>query len=181
MEIMQTIYFARHATPDRSRTEFIYHIPPGPPLTQDGLMEARQVGEFFKNAGVKQIYSSPLERCLRTAMIAGEISGVEVEVTYSLTELRPDETPELVRDRLEYALKRAQCESRTAGPVALVTHGGPISVLMACLGMDDDTLKKCSVYDHRNPLPPAGVWMAQCNGSGQAWNLSLVFQPNGHK
>jgi broad specificity phosphatase PhoE len=34
------IYFIRHATPDRRRTDLSYHTPPGPPLTAQGEHEA---------------------------------------------------------------------------------------------------------------------------------------------
>jgi broad specificity phosphatase PhoE len=87
-----TIYLVRHATPDWTRTELSYHLPPGPPLTEEGLDEAKAVGGFLHKNKVTLIYTSPLARCLQTAQAAGKAAGVRVEVDHSLTEWQPGET-----------------------------------------------------------------------------------------
>ncbi len=77
---MQTIYLARHASPDWNRKDIPYHIPPGPPLTPQGRLEAAALGAFLRPAGVSTIASSPLERCQHTAQIVGAALGLPVEV-----------------------------------------------------------------------------------------------------
>ena len=56
------LYLARHATPDWNMRDIRYDIPPGPPLVPQGEAEAAQLGEFLRQAGVVQIYVSPLVR-----------------------------------------------------------------------------------------------------------------------
>ncbi len=56
----QTIYLTRHATPDWSRTDIRYDIPPGPPLTAQGEAEAEKLGIFLASAGVTQTLRQPL-------------------------------------------------------------------------------------------------------------------------
>ena len=80
------VYLIRHATPDWSRTDIRYDIPPGPPLTSQGEAEAQQLGEFLQTIPVKHIYASPLERTSRTAQIAAAALGIQVEAESVRTE-----------------------------------------------------------------------------------------------
>jgi broad specificity phosphatase PhoE len=76
-----TLYLARHATPDRSRYDLPYHIPPGPGLTEKGRQEAAELGQFLRQEGVRHILASPLERTWRTALIgAAGSAGIEPAV-----------------------------------------------------------------------------------------------------
>ena len=44
-----------------------------------------------------------------------------------------------------------------AGPVAVISHGGPVHVMLEQLGVADDHLWHYRrQFDHQNPLPPAG-------------------------
>ena len=65
------------------------------------------------------------------------------------------------------------------GPIALFTHGGPVLALLAALGIDDATLETLRIYDHRNPLPPAGVWQVGPGGPSDpaSRELHLVYVP----
>ena len=65
------------------------------------------------------------------------------------------------------------------GPIALFSHGGPILALLSALGIDDTTLETLRIYDHRNPLPPAGVWQVSPGDPAEAFvrDLRLVFVP----
>lgn len=172
-----TIYLVRHATPDWSRTDIPYHIPPGPPLTEQGRAEAEALGAFLHQAGVRQIFTSPLERCHHTAQIAGALAGAPVETLPELGEWSPGETMQAMRERTWPAFEQACLACAETGPVALVTHGGPVLVLLEALGMPPEVSREHRIYDHRNPLPPAGAWLAQRNGQGEAWALELVFTP----
>src|SRR4029078_4653611 len=88
-----TIYLVLHATPDWSRTDIPYHIPPGPPLTAVGESEAAKLGDFLRDMQASQILCSPLVRCLRTAEIAAEKAGIPHTIDNRLAEVQPQEKP----------------------------------------------------------------------------------------
>lgn len=171
------VYLARHATPDWSRTDIAYDVPPGPPLTAQGEAEAERLGRFLTQAGVTELYASPLERTQRTAAIAGQLLGAPVQTEEAIAEWRHGESQELVLDRIQAFWEELAAANGVNGPVALVSHGGPIRLLLETVSGDPARIKEyCGRYDHGNPLPPAGVWRTQRNGDG-AWNVDLVFTP----
>jgi len=173
-----TVYLIRHATPDWSRTDIPYHIPPGPPLTPQGEGEAQQLGRFLWEAGVALIYVSPLERAWRTAEIAAGVAGAPIQQEAGLTEWGPEDKAEHVRARAWPVWEHVSLLSQQVGPVALVTHGGPVGVLLKELGLPDRDLDAYRRrFDRNNPLPPAGAWKASRLPASSAWNLSLVFTP----
>jgi broad specificity phosphatase PhoE len=176
-EALQTVYLARHARPDWTRRDLTYHLPPGPPLTSQGRMEAERLGRFFQVEGVTRIYTSPLERCLRTAEIAAEVAGSPIVIDHSLTEWQPGENTETVARRIWPLFERVRLACSVDGPSALVTHGGPVAALLERLGMQPELLKGHRKYDHNNPLPPAGVWQASLDGEEGLWELRMVFAP----
>jgi broad specificity phosphatase PhoE len=177
---MSFIYLIRHATPDWSRTDIPYFTPPGPPLTAQGEAEAGELGEFLKQAGVQWLSASPLERCRRTAEIAGQVLAVPFTIDNGLTEWKPGDKEEEIKARLWPVWEQAEAYSAQIGPLALITHGGPIATLLGVLGVDKlviDHHKK--LFDRNNPLPPAGAWRAErVNGS---WSLSLAFVPEAYR
>jgi broad specificity phosphatase PhoE len=171
----ETIYLIRHATPDWNRKDIPYYLPPGPALNEAGVEEAGVLADFFQLDGLQRIYTSPLDRCLKTAKAIAIQNEIELQIEQGLSEHRPEESQADVLERLEPILKHAIDEAR-AGPIALVTHGSPIAILLSQLGMpatELDELRKR--FDHHNPAPPAGVWEA--TRSDDSWNLSLVFVP----
>src|SRR5258707_2722188 len=98
--MIPTIYLIRHATPDWSRTDLVYHLPPGPPLAARGEAEAAKLGDFLRDMAVGHIFPSPLARCLRTAEIAAAPAGLTPQEDTRLAEWRPDEKAPDVRARL---------------------------------------------------------------------------------
>ncbi len=174
---MPTVYLARHATPDWSVTDIPYHIPPGPPLIEQGESEAAALGQFLRLQGVKRIFVSPLERCQATAQIAAAAAGARMETVEGLREWQPGEGRELVTARFLPAFETAYRASTQAGPVAMITHGGPIGLMLVELGMDPQTLKDHRLFDHNNPLPPGGAWEASRTAPDGPWNLRLAFVP----
>jgi len=173
-----TIYFVRHATPDWNRTDLPYAVLPGPPLTAQGVDEAMQLGYFLREAGAAQILTSPFERATHTARIAAGVAGVPVEQDAGLAEWRPDEKVDAIRARCWPVWERAIALSLQIGPVALVTHGGPISFLLEELGLGKEVLDQHRRrFDRNNPLPPAGAWKAARSPEDGAWDLDLVFVP----
>jgi len=183
MELMTpTIFLARHATPDWSRTDLPYHLPPGPPLVPQGEAEAAQLGRFLREAGVARLFASPLERARRTAEIAASVAELPLQVDEALAEWRPEEKVEDIRERFWPAWERLIALSLRAGPVAVVTHGGPIGFLLDELGLPKDTLAHFKrTFDRQNPICPAGVWKATRPAYGEPWDLHLAFAPDAYR
>ncbi|MFZ5879441.1 MAG: histidine phosphatase family protein [Chloroflexota bacterium] len=174
------LYFIRHATPDWSRTDIPYMTPPGPPLTPKGEQEAQTLGAFLKEQKVVKLYHSPFERTTQTARIAAGIQGIPCLVEPRLVEWHGKvEAAELVRRRMLSMFQEARRESEGIGPIGLVTHGGPVAVLLRELGLADETLAAFQrQFDHANPLPPAGAWEAAWDAERDAWALELKFIPS---
>jgi broad specificity phosphatase PhoE len=171
------IYLVRHATPDWSRTDIRYDVPPGPPLTAQGEAEAAKVGEFLQTQGIKRIYASPLERTRRTAEIAGSVVGVTPMEEEAIAEWRRAENETEVTARFNGLWEKICRESEMVGPLALVTHGGPIKAMLLSLGMPRATVDDyCRKFDRGNPLPPAGVWLATGSPT-TTWQLELIWTP----
>jgi probable phosphoglycerate mutase len=172
------LYLIRHATPDWNRTDIRYDIPPGPPLVAQGEAEAKQLGEFLKTTGITHLYASPLERASRTAQIAAEALGLEVETMLGIAEWERGESESSVLARCRTCLDTALDESLTRGPLALVSHGGPIRLLLADLGLDHDEMAYYRrTFDRENPVPPAGVWRIERLADGRMAKSELVFTP----
>ncbi len=180
MPTMSKLFLIRHASPDWNRPDISYFVPPGPPLSPQGLAEAQALAGFLQTTGVQRLLTSPLERCLHTAQIVSAATGAPWQIDYGLAEWQPHENKEIVLARalplVEHAWQAATASNGAGGPVALFTHGGPILALLSALGMDDATLERLCIYDHRNPLPPAGVWQLS-PGQHTARDLRLVYKP----
>jgi len=180
--MIPTIYLIRHATPDWSRTDLVYHLPPGPPLTPQGEAEAAKLGDFLRDMDVRHIFTSPLVRCSRTAEIAGGAVGLAAQEDTRLAELRPEEKAPEILARLWPVWVHAGELCLDSGPVALVTHGGPIALLLTELGLDSKQLAHYkSTFDRSNPLPPAGAWRAVRVSPDAPWSLELAFTPEAHR
>ncbi|MFT3895324.1 MAG: hypothetical protein QM730_27175 [Anaerolineales bacterium] len=64
------------------------------------------------------------------------------------------------------------------GPIALVSHGGPIALLLLELGLSPDELAPYrTMFDTTNPLPPAGAWKIERANGKDGWEFDLVFTP----
>jgi probable phosphoglycerate mutase len=177
-----TIYLVRHATPDWSRTELPYDIPPGPPLTATGEAEAASLGEFLREAQVYRLYVSPLARSLRTAEIAGAIAGKSVEVMESIAEWRRGESETEVLARFTPFWSNICEESANNGPIAVVTHGGPIRLMLGHLKLESaeiDFYRK--QFDRDNPVPPAGAWRILRTSPQAQWQITLAFTPQPYR
>jgi broad specificity phosphatase PhoE len=173
------ILLARHATPDWNRHDIPYDIPPGPPLTATGEREALALGAFMHTQGIVRVYHSPLERTKRTAQLAVSVCGAELIESYAIAEWRHDEAEDAMLARVLTLYEKAAHESLAIGPIAIVTHGGPVLSTLGHLGAASAEINHYrSQFDHRNPLPPAGAWLGTRHNEAQAWNLRLVFAPN---
>jgi broad specificity phosphatase PhoE len=172
------IYLIRHATPDWSRTDLRYDIPPGPPLTPQGEAEAQQLGEFLKTTDIAGIYASPMERAFRTAQIAAAALGTVVTTDTEIIEWERDEPEANVLARCRARVDEALDESIVRGPLALITHGGPVRLLLTDLGLDQAEIDYYRrLFDRDNPLPPAGVWRISRLADGTIDKPELIFTP----
>ncbi len=180
--MLPTVYLIRHATPDWSRKDIPYFIPPGPPLTAQGKQEAAQLGEFLRDMGVTRLLASPLVRSAHTAELAAAVAGATWEIDVRLAEQRPEEQPAEVLARVWPVWLHAAERDLADGPLALVSHGGPIQRLLTELGLDDKRLNAHKrQFDHNNPLPPAGAWRAVRAAANGPWTLDLAFTPDGQR
>ena len=174
-----TLYLVRHATPDWSRTDLRYDIPPGPPLTAQGEQEAVALGDFLRRAQVTRLYASPLDRTLRTAALAAQALDHLLPITdESLAEWRQGESDQQVLARIRPRVDAALDESTQTGAVALVTHGGPIRLILADWGLDRAEIDYYRrLFDRDNPVPPAGVWRLARDRDGRLLKPELVHTP----
>lgn len=175
-----TLYLVRHATPDWSRTDLPYHLPPGPPLTAQGEAEAVETAAFLRTAGLRAVFTSPLERCQRTADIISGVCGLTPQVHPALAEMHPGEGLEVTLARVWPLWEMLTAPEANPAPVALVTHGGPTRAVLEKLGADPALLERYRrVFDRGNPVPPAGVWRVHRTETG--WSAGLHFTPAAYR
>ena len=176
---MMKIFLVRHATPDWEHNDIPYDIQPGPKLSLQGEQEAQALASFLKSQGVTRLFHSPFERGARTAQIVSTANGIPCVAEKGLAEWPMASEPEIqVRQRMASVFAHAARESRELGPIGLVSHGGPIALLLLELGINPEELAPYrTMFDTTNPLPPAGVWkVEECPGEGRL-DFQLVFIP----
>lgn len=83
MPRQQTVWITRHG----NRLDFVdpawyrtAHNPFDPPLSDDGIVQARKLGNRLKTEGIARIYSSPFLRTLETAQQVAECLDLPVEI-----------------------------------------------------------------------------------------------------
>jgi broad specificity phosphatase PhoE len=165
------LYLIRHGHPQLG-TGLAYDRPPGPPLSEVGLAEARLAGQFLAGRDIQRLYASPLQRALGTAQAISAAIGVAPDIEEALSEHRSDESFEGVTARLGAFLARLRDEP--AERVALVTHGSPIRASLQLLSAGRIDLGG-HTYSNGNPAPTAGIWHARAQDG--AWRLELAFKP----
>ncbi len=90
----QTVWIARHG----NRLDFVYpewfnsaERRYDPPLSEDGLMQAQQLGQRLKSEKITHIFSSPFLRSIQTANQVAEILDLPIKIEAGLSEwLNPD-------------------------------------------------------------------------------------------
>lgn len=176
--VAPVVYLARHATPDWNRKDIRYDVAPGPDLVPQGEAEAAQLGEFLRRAGVTRLVASPFVRTRHTAEIAGAIAAVPVEINDAFTEYSHEDNDQIVYARFWPRLEMLCAEAACGGPIAIVTHGGPVRVMLERLGLDRDELWHYRrQFDHQNPLAPAAAWELTRPAADQPWQMRFAFSP----
>jgi broad specificity phosphatase PhoE len=173
------IFLVRHATPDWEHNDIPYDIQPGPRLSPKGEREAESLANFLRSQGVVRLFYSPFERGARTAQIVATTNGIPCVEEEGLAEWPMDAEPEIhVRQRMASVFGRAARQSAELGPVGLVSHGGPIALLLLELGMNQEALAPYrTMFDTTNPLPPAGAWKVEGYPDDGRLDFQLVFTP----
>jgi broad specificity phosphatase PhoE len=98
----QTIWIARHG----NRHDFVYpewfntaRRPYDPPLAEDGLIQAQNLGRRLRSEKIAHIFSSPFLRTIQTADRIAQILDLPIKLEAGLSEwLNPEwmtDTPEL--------------------------------------------------------------------------------------
>jgi broad specificity phosphatase PhoE len=158
------------------RIDIPYDVPPGPALTAEGEAQARLVGEYLLPLRIARLYSSHFLRAKQTAAIAADQLGLTVHIERGISEWHASERARDVVARVEPVLERIKQESESEGPVCLVSHGGPIGVMLRKLGMNREQVDAYrSTFGGSTPSPHAGIWRVTANEG--RWEYALVFQP----
>ncbi len=172
------VYLIRHAQPANVQDASLrYDVPPGPPLSPAGYMQAMMTANFLQNSPPEVVYTSPLERALQTAQIIAGQLDIPLAIDERLAEHRREETEEQIVVRAsEFWRERVS----SAGPrrIALVSHGSPIRVILTALGGVTVTNLEHYRFDQGNIIPHAGIWRARLGATtppGQ-WQLDLIFR-----
>jgi probable phosphoglycerate mutase len=80
------LYFIRHGESDANVKNVFSNRPPGSPLTEKGLAQAKELAARFSNEKVTAIYASTLLRAQQTARALADALGVPVVIDDALRE-----------------------------------------------------------------------------------------------
>jgi broad specificity phosphatase PhoE len=169
--MLMEIYLVRHAAPNRA-LNIPYHLPPGPPLTDQGHVEAQQAADWLVGRGIEHCYSSPFARTTATVEPIVERLGCDVTFSDVLREAVPGETMDTMRQRIAGLLSELDTRHRCVG---LVSHGACIRALLLETTNGQIDLAR-HVYDYGNPAPTAGIWHGVRTEAG--WRWELAFRPS---
>lgn len=85
----QTVWIARHG----NRLDFVNpewfntaERPYDPPLSEDGVIQASQLGKRLVTSGIKQIFASPFLRTVQTANCVADILDLPIKLESGLSE-----------------------------------------------------------------------------------------------
>jgi broad specificity phosphatase PhoE len=101
------IFICRH-TQIHNPEKIVYRRLPGYYLNKKGEMEARKMGLFLKKYKIKEIFTSPLERCIQTSKIIKEtINNPRIRIYYKdyLNEWDEGERTTNIAKRMRFILR----------------------------------------------------------------------------
>jgi broad specificity phosphatase PhoE len=73
---MNTIYLVRHGENPANIHKQFSHRKVDLPLTEKGLLQARQTADYFREIPVDEVYTSPLVRAVQTADVIAQAKGL---------------------------------------------------------------------------------------------------------
>ncbi len=169
--MLETLYIVRHAAPDRAAS-IVYNIPPGPPLTSIGRLEAVQAAHWLRGRGIEQVLVSPFVRAQETAAPIAESLGLPAVTVELLKEGAPGESLADVQARVAELV--AQLDDSPITTAAVVTHGACVlGLLKHTTGGSIDL--RGHMYDYGNHAPTSGIWHGvKLDG---IWRWNLAFRP----
>ena len=83
---MKKIYLLRHAQSEFNE-KGIFQGRLDSDLTPLGFVQARQSAKFFKGKGIEVIFTSPQRRAYKTALMVGDLIGIEPQVDERIREM----------------------------------------------------------------------------------------------
>ncbi|MHB8601085.1 MAG: histidine phosphatase family protein [Nitrosotalea sp.] len=84
---MPLVIFLRHGQAKNNVERILAGRAKGFPLTDQGIQQAEQIGNFLKSFNVSKIYCSPVERAEHTARIVADKVGLNHTIDERLTEI----------------------------------------------------------------------------------------------
>lgn len=140
------------------------------PLNATGLEQARALANQLASEPFAAVYASDLVRARDTAKIVAEVHGLDVKLDSGLREKNfgswegltdveilgrfPEavrgrwgdaETTEMVAERAIATINRIRA-LHSAGPVLVVSHGGPLRTILARLAIEHGPIGNCAIF-----------------------------------
>ena len=84
---MPLVIFLRHGQAKNNVERILAGRAKGFPLTDLGIQQAEQIGNFLKSFNISKIYCSPIERAEHTAKIVANKIGLDCTIDERLTEI----------------------------------------------------------------------------------------------
>ncbi len=84
---MSTLFFLRHGQAKNNVERILAGRTSGYPLTDIGIKQAENIGNFIKPLKISKIYCSPIERAEHTARIVAKKAALEPIIDERLTEI----------------------------------------------------------------------------------------------
>ena len=84
---MPLVLFLRHGQAKNNVERILAGRAEGFPLTELGIQQAQQIGNFLTSFNISRIYCSPIERAEHTAKIVANSVGLDCTVDERLTEI----------------------------------------------------------------------------------------------
>jgi len=120
------IFICRH-TQVHNPNKVVYRRLPGYHLSKEGEIQAKQMGDFLKKYRIKEIFTSPLERCVQVSdIIKKTIHNPEIKIHQKdyLNEWDNGERTEDIAKRMELITKDYKNNR------VYVSHKDPIRVFL---------------------------------------------------
>jgi len=82
-----SIIFLRHGQAKNNIDRVLAGRTEGVPLTEKGIKQAKTIAKFLKPMKISTVYTSPIERALKTAEIVAKYNSVDCKIDERLIEL----------------------------------------------------------------------------------------------
>jgi broad specificity phosphatase PhoE len=121
---VNTIFLVRHGENPANLTREFSHRRVDYPLTDKGVLQARQTAAYLRDVGLDALYCSPLKRAAQTAAVLGEALGLPATVLEGLRELNVGRLEDKPPTDENWSLHDRVLEQWRAGLHAVAFPGG---------------------------------------------------------